>query len=101
MQKKNFNKKYYNIKSAYQLIFKKYNKSSIATCPRCNKIVYGETEIEKKFGHRLCNYMYHCRQSWCRECMNKRKNEAIEDFNFRRQKNKLFAYLINHSFSKN
>lgn len=71
-----------------------------AICPRCNKPAYEEQEIEKKFGHRLCEYIYRCRQSWCKECVIKRKIETIRDLRIRQLKNKFLMCIISIKYSK-
>ena len=65
------------------------------TCPHCFKLVFGERQINDKFGPRICNYIYECWQSWCKECMSKRKREPFETLNHRRQLNKFFLFLLN------
>lgn len=88
------------IKHVLKIFFNTQQKSYHVTCPRCYKPVFGENGIEETFGHRLCNYVYRCKQSWCKECMSKRSRETLESLNLRRQKNKLLIFVFNHSISK-
>ena len=64
-------------------------------CPHCFKITFGKEENHNTFGNRMCNYIYLHLQSWCKECMNKRKKETLESLNYRRQLNKFFLFLLN------
>jgi hypothetical protein len=43
-----------------------------AKCPCCNKVAYGETEIEEQFGYRDMGDGQIIPQSYCRKCRSAR-----------------------------
>ena len=95
-------KKYFpTSKITFQMIYEYIRKFPNTICPRCIKPAYGKQDNEKKFGGRLVNYLYNYKQSWCKECMHKRKNETIRALNIRRLKNVFLIMLIKFLYSKN